>query len=187
MEQAAACEDVECGAHGSCTARLLGGSVHVSKHACVCEPPWSGPRCDLNPCDGPDAVSCGAHGTCSAVGDTGMQCDCDAGWSGEACDCACSGQGVNGQGFCPSAGSSDVQLCQINGGACSPSLYGTLKDNDGEVITSMGKPPVGLRAWFNLGVEFRPDLNSVNWCIFHNAASCRDVPCRGANSCQLAD
>ena len=80
-----------------------------------------------------------------------------------------------------------MQLCQINGGACSPSLYGTLKDNDGEVITSMGKPPVGLRAWFNLGVEFRPDLNSVNWCIFHNAASCRDVPCRGANSCQLAD
>ena len=34
-EQVAACEDVECGAHGSCTARLLGGSVHVSKHACM--------------------------------------------------------------------------------------------------------------------------------------------------------
>ena len=65
-----------------------------------------------------------------------MQCDCDAGWSGEACDCGCSGQGVNG-GNCPSAGSSDVQLCQINGGACSPSLYGTLKDDDGEVITSL--------------------------------------------------
>ena len=72
-------------------------------------------------------------------------------------------------------------LCQVNGGACSPSLYGTLKDDDGEVITYMGKPPTGLRAWFNRGEIFD------NWCIFHNAASCRDVPCRGANSCQLAD
>lgn len=70
---------------------------------------------------------------------------------------------------------------QVNGGACSPSLYGTLKDDNGEVITYMGKPPTGLRAWFNRGEIFD------NWCIFHNAASCRDVPCRGANSCQLAD
>ena len=156
----AACEDVECSAHGSCTARLLGGSVHVSKHACVCEPPWGGPRCDLNPCEG-DGISCGAHGSCSAVGDKGYQCDCDEGWSGENCDCFCSDPLQ-----CQNPGASDLQLCLRDTTACSPNLYGTYEHN-GKTLTSLGAAPDGFIAYYDPdGLNARYDF--TGWCVYHN-------------------
>ncbi|CAJ1930817.1 unnamed protein product [Cylindrotheca closterium] len=90
------CGDAGCGEHGRCTALYLGvsGELPVSSDkACICEPGWTGLRCDSNPCIY-QGRTCSGHGTCIAVGNLETQCECDPGFSGDDCESSC-------DGFCP--------------------------------------------------------------------------------------
>ena len=57
--------NLECGPHGVC-----------ESGACVCEPGWRGPRCDVQNCD----PRCSEHGMCS-----NGTCLCTNGWNGKHC------------------------------------------------------------------------------------------------------
>ncbi len=64
-----ACDDVDCGANGTC----LDGT-------CDCDEGYSGTNCQTNVCD---ALDCGPNGTCDTT--TGA-CLCDEGYSGDNCE-----------------------------------------------------------------------------------------------------
>ena len=84
-----ACAAARCGPHGYCLSKFLGGHLPATRHACVCEPPWSGPTCELNPCASVAADACG-RGRCVANGG-GWACECETGYSGARCDVGCDG------------------------------------------------------------------------------------------------
>ena len=47
----------DCGVHGTCSAKYLGGEIPVSINRCVCEDGWYGERCDKNTKPTPDLTS----------------------------------------------------------------------------------------------------------------------------------
>ncbi len=64
-----ACDDVDCGANGTCV-----------DGTCVCDNGWSGTNCSTSICD---TVDCGPNGSCDpATGD----CNCNEGYSGANCE-----------------------------------------------------------------------------------------------------
>jgi len=81
------CADANCGEHGSCSARYLGGNLPVTDtdKACICEGTWRGDNCDKNPCvEG--SIDCSGRGTCVSVSDTQATCDCQDGYFGSYCE-----------------------------------------------------------------------------------------------------
>jgi hypothetical protein len=84
------CSDADCGEHGSCSARYLGGDMPVTNKACVCGDTWLGERCDKNPCAG---IDCSGNGKCIAVNENEAMCECQDGYLGGMCEdrSACEG------------------------------------------------------------------------------------------------
>ena len=81
------CAAADCGEHGSCASRYLGGEMSVtdSNTKCICEGTWQGEKCDKNPCQ-ELGLDCSGKGTCIALSDTQATCECQDGYSGPYCD-----------------------------------------------------------------------------------------------------
>ena len=97
------CENINCGAHGTC-----------SDGMCVCSDDYYGPRCETAP------LNCGAHGTWNPAT---KACDCSDGYTGTTCQTApvvdkCAGITCQGGGNC----NPDTGMC-----ACEP-LQGWVQD-----------------------------------------------------------
>lgn len=117
------CAAARCGEHGHPTAKYLGGSLPVTSNACICEDEWSGPLCQINPCETQN-VNCGEHGTCISLSDTEAQCKCDLGWSGDSCETTCEGFCTGGGGIYPFGCNSNLEETIVrygcsSGGGCS--------------------------------------------------------------------
>ena len=117
-----ACDDARCGEHGVCTARFLGGDLPVTRQACICDVPWIGATCALNPCAEAMAQNggrapCGEHGACVASEESSWRCECVAGYSGDTCETSCDGvcQGSFPYG-CNAAVDASLHLCGPTGG-----------------------------------------------------------------------
>jgi len=111
------CASSRCGPNGHCVGRFLGGDLPVlADPACVCDFPWMGPTCEVNPCLG---VSCSNNGYCVPLSETLSYCECLAGYSGTSCQSNCSMCGGN-DGVYPYLCSDTVDtaaFCNDNG-AC---------------------------------------------------------------------
>ena len=109
------CAKARCGTGGVCVARWLGGSLAVSRHACACNPPWTGPRCDQDPCAARN-VTCSGRGMCVGYDDASWRCECAAGYSGLTCehDCATVCPGEHPFGCNPSV-DAPFHFCAPNG------------------------------------------------------------------------
>ena len=86
------CENINCGAHGTC-----------SDGMCVCSDNYYGPRCETAP------LNCGDHGTWNPAT---KACDCSDGYTGTTCQTApvvdkCAGITCQGGGTC----NSDTGMC----------------------------------------------------------------------------
>lgn len=79
------CKDADCGEHGACAMRYLGGALPVSQNKCVCEEGWQGEKCDKNPCV-QLGLDCSGRGTCLALSDTQATCVCPDGYFGPYCE-----------------------------------------------------------------------------------------------------
>lgn len=81
------CADADCGEHGSCAARYLGGEMPVSDSdtKCICKGTWQGDKCDSNPCKELN-LDCSGKGTCVALSDTQATCECEDGYFGPYCN-----------------------------------------------------------------------------------------------------
>ena len=130
------CGAARCSSHGVCAARFLGGDLPVSAGACVCESPWSGPLCDMNPCAAGTTGfrACSGHGTCAPTPGAGSldglaatHCVCAAGYSGPMCTASCDGQCAGGGGTFPygcaetAAADTYALQCGASGGCSYPS------------------------------------------------------------------
>ena len=117
IETISACNDTcaaaRCGSHGTCTARFMGSDVPVSIGACICEPPYTGPTCERDPCQ-QSGENCNGRGTCIGVGDVSTRCECNFGYSGSSCelDCStsCTGNGGVYPYGCAAANANPVHL-----------------------------------------------------------------------------
>jgi hypothetical protein len=79
------CADADCGEHGACAARYLGGEIPASNTKCICEGTWQGEKCDKNPC-AQLGLDCSGKGTCVALSDTQATCECQDGYFGPNCE-----------------------------------------------------------------------------------------------------
>jgi hypothetical protein len=81
------CAVADCGEHGSCAARYLGGALPVTNadKMCICEGTWRGEKCDKNPCEELN-LDCSGRGSCVALSDTQATCDCPDGYFGPYCN-----------------------------------------------------------------------------------------------------
>ena len=113
------CAAARCAANATCTARFLGGDLPVTRRACICEPPYTGPTCELDPCD-EAGETCSGRGRCVGVGDVGTRCECGVGYSGAHCEIDCSSACTGGGGVypfgCNPAVASAVHFCGPSGG-----------------------------------------------------------------------
>jgi len=91
------CASTDCGEHGSCAARYLGGTMSITEgdKKCICEDTWLGDRCDANPCVQFGIEDCSGNGMCVAVSETEAMCQCQDGFSGPLC-----AQRSECEGFC---------------------------------------------------------------------------------------
>lgn len=84
------CSSANCGLHGSCVAKHLGGEGDVTIHpslACICEEGWFGEKCDSNPCEiGEAAKTCSGSGKCLSSDGVATVCQCETGYSGNDCE-----------------------------------------------------------------------------------------------------
>jgi hypothetical protein len=84
------CASANCGAHGLCTSRYLGGEGNVQVEAttrCICEAGWFGSKCDVNPCEvGATAKTCSGNGKCFSSNGIDTQCQCNLGFLGSECN-----------------------------------------------------------------------------------------------------
>ena len=160
IETISACNDTcaaaRCGSHGTCTARFMGSDVPVSIGACICEPPYTGPTCERDPCQ-QSGENCNGRGTCIGVGDVSTRCECNFGYSGSSCelDCStsCTGNGGVYPYGCAAANANPVHLCQVGGEGCQ--------------YTTSYSPSSG-------------------WCAYKVADACGSVTCAAPNDCHLA-
>jgi len=81
------CSDADCGEHGSCAARYLGGELPVTDtdKKCICQGTWQGDRCDKSPCEELN-LDCSGKGTCLALSETEATCVCPDGYFGAYCE-----------------------------------------------------------------------------------------------------
>jgi len=81
------CADADCGEHGACASRYLGGALAVTNTdtKCICEGSWRGDKCDKNPC-AELQLDCSGRGTCVALSDTQATCECPDGYFGPYCN-----------------------------------------------------------------------------------------------------
>ncbi|GMH71242.1 hypothetical protein TL16_g05599 [Triparma laevis f. inornata] len=84
------CSEINCGPHGHCSARYLGGDLLPTQSQCVCDENWLGDVCDKNPCENVNAEQCGS-GVCVNFNEEEWACECFDGWSGEDCEETCVG------------------------------------------------------------------------------------------------
>ena len=116
------CADADCGEHGACAARYLGGDMAVSQKQCICEGEWQGEKCDKNPC-AQLGIDCSGRGTCVALSDTQATCECPDGYFGSYCEerSPCEGFCENGS-FpyfgCASDSSNKIALGCTRTGGC---------------------------------------------------------------------
>ena len=89
----------------------------MSLGACVCDPPWTGPLCDQDPCAALEN-SCGGRGRCVGVDDSSYVCECLSGYSGRDCehDCASTCAGEAPAFGCNPGAIAQFQLCNAGGG-----------------------------------------------------------------------
>ena len=115
----------------SCVAKFLGSSLPVAVGACVCQPPWTGPNCNLNPCRDANQT-CSGHGRCEAIDDgRGWRCGCEIGFSGTQCEATCAGFGCQATSFPFGCNGADMgavsHFCQRGGGCaalrCTPRAH----------------------------------------------------------------
>ena len=87
------CGAIDCGLHGHCTARYLGGSLLPTQGQCICEKGWLGETCDKNPCSSVSTDQCGGtlKGTCKNLDEDTWACDCFDGYSRSDCSRTCVG------------------------------------------------------------------------------------------------
>jgi len=92
------CGQADCGEHGSCAARYLGGDLPVTDQdkKCICEGTWRGDKCERNPCEELN-FDCSGRGDCAALSDTEATCECQDGYFGPFCE-----QRSPCEGFCQS-------------------------------------------------------------------------------------
>lgn len=110
------CAAAQCGAHGTCTARFLGGDLPASRLACLCHPPYTGPRCTEDPCAS-RGETCNGRGTCVGVADSSTRCECDHGYSGPSCELDCSSVCPGSWPFgCNAAVDKPFHFCGSGGG-----------------------------------------------------------------------
>lgn len=79
------CATADCGEHGACAARYLGGDIPTTEHKCICEGSWQGEKCDKNPCE-ELGLDCSSKGTCVALSETQATCECQDGYFGSNCE-----------------------------------------------------------------------------------------------------
>ena len=150
------CSAARCGANGTCTARFLGAGLPVSRRACICEPPFTGPTCELDPCAA-NGETCSGRGTCVGVGDTSTRCVCERGYSGPSCELDCSA------------------TCAGNGG-----LY-PFGCNDGLAAPVHFCGPSGGCQYANSLTEGNP-----GWCAYKVEDACAAITCTAPDDCHLA-
>mmetsp|Transcript_20603 Transcript_20603/g.50593 ORF Transcript_20603/g.50593 Transcript_20603/m.50593 type:complete len:1472 (+) Transcript_20603:229-4644(+) len=153
------CGAVRCGEHGRCTALYLGASGALpvtSDKACICEPGWTGPLCDYNPCTD-QGRTCSGHGTCIAIGKFETQCECDPGFSGNDCESSC-------DGFCPGS-----------------FPYGCLTDSPGKA--SLGCARNG-GCWYLNASESYPHENFCTYKTYPRDSDSGGCLCPPTSDCQ---
>mmetsp|Transcript_43333 Transcript_43333/g.48510 ORF Transcript_43333/g.48510 Transcript_43333/m.48510 type:complete len:1556 (-) Transcript_43333:209-4876(-) len=155
------CAEAQCGVHGSCSARYLGGEIPVmGDKACICEENWLGARCEKNPCANIDCSD--GNGQCLALNENEATCVCQDGYLGMFCEerSNCDGfcQGIKeGDGFpyfgCASDITGKVALGCYETGGCNYleegqeypysgfCTYKTYNDNNVIVIPTTPTPP----------------------------------------------
>jgi hypothetical protein len=94
------CEDGCPTDRGEC--KSTGGSLQ-----CFCFDGFFGKNCSQS-CKSNNALPCSGHGTCEIIASSGLQCICDAHYTGEDCMIRCPGRDVisepcNGHGICSKA------------------------------------------------------------------------------------
>ena len=104
------CADANCGDHGSCSARYLGGDLPPTNKICICEESWLGERCDKNPCAN---IDCSGNGYCIAVSENEATCECEDGFLGAMCE-----ERSQCEGFCVGEGASFPYF------GCAPDVQG---------------------------------------------------------------
>lgn len=77
------CATANCGPHGKCTSKFLGGDLATAAASCACDFPYFGPTCQQTSCTG---VTCNGRGTCTPIDHDSYTCECSANYYGTDCE-----------------------------------------------------------------------------------------------------
>jgi hypothetical protein len=182
------CSDANCGKHGRCTARYLGGDLPVTIGQCMCEPPFTGVNCDKDPCNG---RTCNGNGVCVGKGDNDWQCICDPMFSGRECqksckDFGCSNQfndhimfGCAGYDFKPKK----RHYCRRGGGCAYPDMKDKPLSDEWCCYRNCDDNEETLPQIQTTTTTFKPVINTVKPITTNNINLCVGKTCSGHGKC----